>query len=87
MLRTLYEIIVVEWVLNEDKCVIFSFYIIDLKIYSLYPIAGLNTNIYLDGLLERMTFSLRLCINGRKLFLIPMYLSLHTMSDSENATQ
>lgn len=28
-----------------------SFYIIDLKIYSLYPIAGLSTNRYLDGLL------------------------------------
>lgn len=29
----------------------FSFYIIDLKIYSLYLIAGLSTDTYLEGLL------------------------------------
>lgn len=29
----------------------FGFYIIDLKIYSLDPIAGLSTGIYLDDLL------------------------------------
>lgn len=40
----------------------FSFYIIDLKIYSLYFIARLSTNIYLDCLLaclQVLSFLLR----------------------------